>query len=142
MKPFIEGFQESWRAQNLRFSTIILCELKAMESFISLVNRVQAVCTLLGDDGVDNTLSTLWLSLPSIVVVGGQSSGKFSVLESIVGRDFFPRGSDIITRRPLVLQLHKIDANQQEYAEFLHIPKKRFTDYGKWLLCVHSSVRC
>lgn len=34
-----------------------------------------------------------------------QSSGKSSVLESLVGRDFLPRGSGIVTRRPLVLQL-------------------------------------
>jgi dynamin 1-like protein len=54
-------------------------------------------------------------------VVGSQSSGKSSVLENIVGRDFLPRGilfltffsnpdlnvsgSGIVTRRPLVLQL-------------------------------------
>ena len=34
-----------------------------------------------------------------------QSSGKSSVLESLVGRDFLPRGTGIVTRRPLVLQL-------------------------------------
>ncbi|KAJ1973143.1 vacuolar protein sorting-associated protein 1 [Dimargaris verticillata] len=34
-----------------------------------------------------------------------QSSGKSSVLENIVGRDFLPRGTGIVTRRPLVLQL-------------------------------------
>lgn len=119
----IEGF-------DISSIPVTLCELKDMENLISLVNRIQTVCTLLGDDGVDNTLPTLWLSLPSVVVVGGQSSGKSSVLESIVGRDFLPRGSGIVTRRPLVLQLHKIDASQQEYAEFLHIPRKRFTDYS------------
>ncbi len=45
------------------------------------------------------------LSLPQICVVGGQSSGKSSVLENIVGRDFLPRGSGIVTRRPLVIQV-------------------------------------
>ncbi len=34
-----------------------------------------------------------------------QSAGKSSVLENIVGRDFLPRGSGIVTRRPLILQL-------------------------------------
>lgn len=43
--------------------------------------------------------------LPQITVIGSQSSGKSSVLENIVGRDFLPRGSGIVTRRPLVLQL-------------------------------------
>ncbi len=42
--------------------------------------------------------------LPQIVVVGSQSSGKSSVLENIVGRDFLPRGAGIVTRRPLILQ--------------------------------------
>ena len=37
--------------------------------------------------------------------MGSQSSGKSSVLENIVGRDFLPRGAGIVTRRPLVLQL-------------------------------------
>lgn len=36
----------------------------------------------------------------------------------------------IVTRRPLVLQLHKTDGGA-EHAEFLHAPKKRFTDFGE-----------
>lgn len=35
----------------------------------------------------------------------------------------------IVTRRPLVLQLHKIDEGR-EYAEFMHLPRKKFTDFG------------
>ncbi|KAJ8774123.1 hypothetical protein K2173_009554 [Erythroxylum novogranatense] len=105
--------------------------MATMESLITLVNRIQRVCTVLGDHaGVASSLPTLWESLPSVVVVGGQSSGKSSVLESIVGRDFLPRGSGIVTRRPLVLQLHKIEPGIQEYAEFLHLPKKRFIDFS------------
>ncbi|CAJ0895022.1 5487_t:CDS:2, partial [Entrophospora sp. SA101] len=41
------------------------------------------------------------VDLPQIVVIGSQSSGKSSVLENIVGRDFLPRGTGIVTRRPL-----------------------------------------
>ncbi|KAG6684340.1 hypothetical protein I3842_12G058000 [Carya illinoinensis] len=102
-----------------------------MESLISLVNRIQRACTVLGDyAAADTALPTLWESLPSVIVVGGQSSGKSSVLESIVGRDFLPRGSGIVTRRPLVLQLQKTDLGLQDYAEFLHMPNKRFTDFS------------
>ncbi|ERN14117.1 dynamin-related protein 5A [Amborella trichopoda] len=100
-----------------------------MENLISLVNKLQRACTALGDHGEESALPTLWDSLPAIAVVGGQSSGKSSVLESIVGKDFLPRGSGIVTRRPLVLQLHKIDEGR-EYAEFLHLPRKRFTDFA------------
>jgi hypothetical protein len=42
------------------------------------------------------------VDLPQIAVIGSQSSGKSSVLENIVGRDFLPRGTGIVTRRPLV----------------------------------------
>ncbi|KAL2347955.1 hypothetical protein Fmac_001955 [Flemingia macrophylla] len=101
-----------------------------MENLISLVNKIQRACTALGDHGEATALPTLWDSLPAIAVVGGQSSGKSSVLESIVGKDFLPRGSGIVTRRPLVLQLHKTDEGGRDHAEFLHLPRKRFTDFG------------
>ncbi|KAK9757726.1 hypothetical protein RND81_01G182500 [Saponaria officinalis] len=105
--------------------------MTTMESLIGLVNRIQRACTVLGDHGGgDSAFNSLWESLPSVAVVGGQSSGKSSVLESIVGRDFLPRGSGIVTRRPLVLQLHKTDEGSQEYAEFLHLPNRRFTDFA------------
>ncbi|KAJ8540073.1 hypothetical protein K7X08_026462 [Anisodus acutangulus] len=100
-----------------------------MENLIALVNRLQRACTALGDHGEESSLPTLWDALPTIAVVGGQSSGKSSVLESVVGKDFLPRGSGIVTRRPLVLQLHRIDEGR-EYAEFGHLPRKRFTDFA------------
>jgi len=83
---------------------------------------------------------------------------SFRGVSSIVGRDFLPRGSGIVTRRPLVLQLvhtppplsqdssssssssHSQPTNPsfntnsydsgkpQEYGEFLHIDK-RFYDF-------------
>jgi hypothetical protein len=68
----------------------------AMESLIPVINRLQDVFNAVGGESID---------LPQIVVVGSQSSGKSSVLENLVGRDFLPRGSGIVTRRPLVLQL-------------------------------------
>jgi hypothetical protein len=36
----------------------------------------------------------------------------------------------IVTRRPLVLQLHKTEEGSPEYAEFLHLPRRKFTDFG------------
>lgn len=101
-----------------------------MESLIGMMNRIQRACTALGDHGGGSDLPTLWESLPTIAVVGGQSSGKSSVLESIVGTDFLPRGSGIVTRRPLVLQLQQTEDGSQEYAEFLHMPKRRFSDFA------------
>lgn len=60
---------------------------------------------LLQDAFAQSGLSTSTIDLPQIAVVGSQSSGKSSVLENIVGRDFLPRGTGIVTRRPLILQL-------------------------------------
>ena len=37
-------------------------------------------------------------SFPRIVVVGNQSCGKSSIVEAIVGKEFLPRGKDIVTR--------------------------------------------
>lgn len=42
-----------------------------------------------------------------------QSSGKSSVLESLVGRDVLPRGTGIVTRRPLIFQLVHIDSEDR-----------------------------
>ncbi|KAG4999288.1 hypothetical protein JHK87_020360 [Glycine soja] len=202
--------------------------MATMTSLIGLINKIQRACTVLGDHGGEGL--SLWEALPSVAVVGGQSSGKSSVLESVVGRDFLPRGSGesfslsyyvllsfvilrdlfinvvhkellliyidvqemmpcllvvtecemkhhypkvvtvvvcnvvdtdqsdlldelkkrpkaqanqwetnravvtrpirIVTRRPLVLQLHKTEEGTHEYAEFLHIPRRRFTDFA------------
>ena len=43
--------------------------------------------------------------LPQIVVVGGQSSGKSSLLNGIMSADILPLGEQMVTRCPLHLQL-------------------------------------
>jgi dynamin 1-like protein len=43
-----------------------------------------------------------------------QSSGKSSVIEGLVGKDFLPRGTGIVTRRPLILQLIHVSKNDTE----------------------------
>lgn len=61
-----------------------------------------------------------------------QSSGKSSVLEAVVGRDFLPRGTGIVTRRPLVLNLvHLDDSNAKEYGEFMHKQGQKIYDFGE-----------
>lgn len=72
-----------------------------------------------------------------------QSSGKSSVIESLVGRSFLPRGTGIVTRRPLILQLvycplddreHRSPeagtAKLEEWGQFLHIKGRVFTDFS------------
>ncbi|KAJ2064339.1 vacuolar protein sorting-associated protein 1 [Coemansia sp. S146] len=110
------------------------------EQLIKTVNKLQdAFATV----GVHNPVD-----LPQIVVIGSQSSGKSSVLENIVGRDFLPRGTGIVTRRPLVLQLInrpaksapkengdvnevKGEENPDEWGEFLHLPGKKFFNFDE-----------
>jgi hypothetical protein len=63
--------------------------------------------------------------------IHAQSSGKSSVLEAVVGRDFLPRGTGIVTRRPLVLNLvHTEDNKAQEYGEFMHKQGQKIYDFG------------
>jgi dynamin 1-like protein len=71
------------------------------------------------------------LDLPQIAVVGSQSSGKSSVLEAVVGRDFLPRGSGIVTRCPLVLKLAQGKPDSPEWGEFNHKPGVKFDDFAK-----------
>lgn len=52
------------------------------------------------------------IQLPTIVVVGDQSSGKSSVLESLAGITL-PRGQGIATRVPLVLRLQSCASENQ-----------------------------
>ncbi|CAI6368425.1 unnamed protein product [Macrosiphum euphorbiae] len=91
-----------------------------MEQLIPIVNKLQDAFTQLGVH--------MQLDLPQIAVVGGQSAGKSSVLENFVGRDFLPRGSGIVTRRPLILQLIN---STLEYGEFLHCKGKKFADFDE-----------
>nr|XP_046270629.1 dynamin-3 isoform X4 [Scatophagus argus] len=91
---------------------------RGMEDLIPLINKLQDAFSSIGQ--------SCNLDLPQIAVVGGQSAGKSSVLENFVGRDFLPRGSGIVTRRPLILQLVNSKA---EYAEFLHCKGKKFVDF-------------
>uniref|UniRef100_A0A3P8YBH9 dynamin GTPase n=1 Tax=Esox lucius TaxID=8010 RepID=A0A3P8YBH9_ESOLU len=93
---------------------------RGMEDLIPLVNKMQDAFSAIGQNSQ--------LDLPQIAVVGGQSAGKSSVLENFVGKDFLPRGSGIVTRRPLVLQLINCPT---EYAEFLHCKGKKFTDFDE-----------
>lgn len=93
--------------------------IQTMDTLLQKINKLQDVFT--------STNMQREIDLPQIVVVGTQSSGKSSVIEHIVGKDFLPRGSGIVTRRPLVLQLVNSNEKNQdgflEYGAFLHSKK-------------------
>nr|XP_061812293.1 dynamin-1-like protein isoform X5 [Nerophis lumbriciformis] len=103
-----------------------------MEALIPVINKLQDVFNTVGADIIQ---------LPQIVVVGTQSSGKSSVLESLVGRDVLPRGTGIVTRRPLIFQLVHVDPEDrrktneengidgEEWGKFLHTKNKIYTNF-------------
>ncbi|XP_015176878.1 PREDICTED: dynamin-1-like protein isoform X2 [Polistes dominula] len=104
-----------------------------MEALIPVINKLQDVFNTVGADAIQ---------LPQIVVLGTQSSGKSSVIENLVGRSFLPRGTGIVTRRPLILQLvytpkedreHRNAENGtldlEEWGTFLHTRNKIFKDF-------------
>ncbi|CAM9958573.1 dynamin-1-like protein isoform X2 [Lampetra fluviatilis] len=106
-----------------------------MEALIPVINKLQDVFNTVGSESIQ---------LPQIVVVGAQSSGKSSVLESLVGRDFLPRGTGIVTRRPLVLQLVHVVPDErirpggeengveaEEWGKFLHTKNKIYSDFSE-----------
>lgn len=62
--------------------------MSTLPKVLQLVNKLQQICAKFNENAVTTGggLPGLWDLLPAIVVVGGQSSGKSSVLEAIVGR--------------------------------------------------------
>jgi len=59
---------------------------------------------------IGNVLNSIFINrndidIPKLVVVGSQSSGKSSILNSILGLDILPTGSNMVTRGPLQLEL-------------------------------------
>uniref|UniRef100_A0A6I8PA62 Dynamin-1-like protein n=1 Tax=Ornithorhynchus anatinus TaxID=9258 RepID=A0A6I8PA62_ORNAN len=128
-----------------------------MEALIPVINKLQDVFNTVGADIIQ---------LPQIVVVGTQSSGKSSVLESLVGRDLLPRGTGVVTRRPLILQLvhvspedrRKTSAEEndpaswknarqlskgveaEEWGKFLHTKNKLYTDFDEIRLEIENET--
>ena len=91
---------------------------KKLRKLINLVDQLR-------DVGVNE-----YIELPRIASLGTQSSGKSSVLESIVGLDFLPRGDGVVTRRPLELRLNHYTEGEP-YAIFEEVKGEKFTDFNK-----------
>ncbi|EDO08560.1 dynamin central region family protein [Babesia bovis T2Bo] len=92
-----------------------------MEQLIPIVSKLHAILAQAGECSPE---------LPAIAVVGAQSVGKSSVLEAIVGRPFLPKGTGIVTQRPLILQL-RYDPSAIEYGEFAHKKGVIYSDFNK-----------
>ena len=95
-----------------------------MDNFLKIINELQDVFCTVGT-------SPDTIKLPQIVVVGSQSAGKSSVLESIVRKNFLPRGGGIVTRRPLIIQITQDHLATPAWASFLHDPGKKYTNFDE-----------
>jgi len=109
----IEGDDDRTSAETVRDEQMMLLTKKMIE----VRNMLQGV----GQSGT--------LTLPSIVVIGSQSSGKSSVLEAIVGHEFLPKGSNMVTRRPIELTLVNTPEAKAEYGEFPALGLGKITDF-------------
>ncbi|CAM6031294.1 unnamed protein product, partial [Sphagnum compactum] len=81
--------------------------------FSVIIKQMIEIKQLLRTHGLDDTLG-----LPNIVVIGAQSAGKSSVLEALVGHSFLPKGTQMVTRRPLSLTLVHSPSTANDYAVF------------------------
>ncbi|KAJ1536888.1 dynamin-like GTPase mgm1 [Nowakowskiella sp. JEL0078] len=61
------------------------------EDLMVLTKKLIEIRNLLKAINTNNVATKESLTLPSIVVIGSQSSGKSSVLEAIVGNEFLPK---------------------------------------------------
>lgn len=96
------------------------------DQMMVLTRKMIEIRNILQQVGQSNTLT-----LPSIVVIGSQSSGKSSVLEAIVGHEFLPKGQNMVTRRPIELTLINTPNAQTEYGEFPALGLGKITDFSQ-----------
>jgi GTP-binding protein EngB required for normal cell division len=94
------------------------------DQMMMLTKKMIQIRSLLQTIGQSETLT-----LPSIVVIGSQSSGKSSVLEAIVGHEFLPKGNNMVTRRPIELTLVNTPDAHAEYGEFPALGLGKITDF-------------
>lgn len=64
-------------------------------------------------------------------MIGSQSTGKSSVLETIMGKEILPRGKGIVTRSPIEIQLIRNVHNNEEWIEFADNKEVKVTDFTK-----------
>jgi hypothetical protein len=77
-----------------------------LSTLINLIDKLR-------DFGLDD-----YISLPRIAVLGTQSAGKSSLLEAVCGLNFLPRGSGVVTRRPLELRMKQKKKVTEPYFVF------------------------
>ncbi|KAH0553465.1 hypothetical protein GP486_006467, partial [Trichoglossum hirsutum] len=111
-------------AQSSEDDTRSVMQAAKDDQMMILTKKMIEIRRILQDVGQSDTLT-----LPSIVVIGSQSSGKSSVLEAIVGHEFLPKGNNMVTRRPIELTLVNTPEQSSEYGEFPALGLGKITDF-------------
>ena len=123
------GHSQSWKAppeKTVVKHTELIYNSEASRSRYEAYSRLQASAVAFGEK----------LPIPEIVAVGGQSDGKSSLLEALLGFRFNVKEVEMGTRRPLMLQMiHDPDALE---------PRCRLQVSGRhisnWFLVVMKSI--
>ena len=85
------------------FSPALIKSYKYVRPYIELIDRLR-------EHGIDEDVA-----LPTIIAMGDQSSGKSSILEAISGVQL-PRGSGLVTRCPLNMQLKRLRRSSKSWS--------------------------
>lgn len=90
---------------------------KQSEESNTLVDNKQILklANILNNIFCDDTFD---IDIPKLVVIGTQSSGKSSLLNSIIGSDILPTGKSMVTRVPLNLELINGNKNFAEFGKY------------------------
>lgn len=83
---------------------------------------------------LNTTLKDIQIPLPQLVVVGPQSCGKSSVLASIIKMDILPCGNNLVTKCPIILNLHQCNTN------YTIIANKKYTNPNEIKLNIKAEM--
>ena len=70
------------------------------------------------------------IEIPCICVIGIRNRGKSSVLESLFNLNTFPIADEVVTHRPIELNLHYINSDES-WVTFEEIGGEKFNDFEK-----------
>ena len=73
---------------------------------------------------ISSFLPVSQFQLPKVVVIGGKSAGKSSLLENITKCSVFPRDRDLCTKRPVKLQLSQVASSDAASVQVVYQEQK------------------
>ncbi|SGY77261.1 BQ5605_C005g03589 [Microbotryum silenes-dioicae] len=145
----VNKLQDAFASAGLTSNPVDLPQIAVIGSQSSVQDRAEPLI-LPGSSMIPFTAYTHICTIPTIHHRRRSNALQWKI--NIVGRDFLPRGTGIVTRRPLVLQLINRPAtggkivngvaegsaetsdkasNPDEWAEFLHKPGEKYYDFNK-----------